>query len=87
MSEMDRGEEELSNGIEIMKIGASTKYVRFGIENGNSTPGLVSTSPGSYADYHYFGSVYWGMEVAVFDFPSPDDSNTGLGFILPSKLC
>ena len=26
------------------------------------------------------------MEVAVFDSPSPEDSNTGLGFILPSTV-
>ena len=34
----------------------------------------------------FIGRACWGMEVTLFDSPSPEDSRTGLGFIILSKL-
>ena len=74
---MDRGERGLSNGAVIMKIGRFNNIPRE--RQFFPVPRRVRTRI-----FHWEGLLGYG--VTLFDSSSPEDSNTGRGFILPSKL-
>ena len=74
---MDRGEQGLSNGAVIMKIGR--------INNVPQERQLFQV-PRRVRTQIFIGGACWGMEATLFDSPSPEDSKTGLGFIILSNL-
>ena len=76
MLDMDRGERELSNGIKIMKIGRFDKFTVDSV----SKMAIRPQYPRRVRTRIFIGRACWGMEVTLFDSPSPEDSKTGLRY-------